>query len=237
MALSELTKELYPTLESYRAQGYRRIFQLTGGFKSLNGYLQALGMLWSDECVYLFESSPVLLSIPRLPVGMDREETLEAHMEFGRRLQVGYSPASVLPLAQAMPESLVVMMDGLAAWSVWGEELWLELSSRLMSKRLYEPLSPKIKFGPKLAKSFGDLSQDHKRAVNEKLDALSAWLDGARKKLLAGEEFKALKGSPCPPSTHEMDLWSKGGGGRLVGHYEGQHVFVVDDVFSNPPWH
>lgn len=238
-ATSELTEALHQTLEGYRASQYKIIFNLTGGFKPVSAYLQALGMLWADECVFLFETSgDALVSIPRLPIEMDIERALEEHLEFARRAEVKYPPASLLGLAERMPESLAMRMDGQASWTQWGLALWKGASLGLMSKRVLEPLSPKVRLGPKVAKSFDALDRpDRKYAVNWKLDVLSAWMDGARKQLLAGEEFKPLKGDPCPPSTHEMDLWSKGGGGRLVGHYEGPHLFVVDDIFPTPPWH
>jgi hypothetical protein len=44
------------------------VFNLTGGFKSLNGYLQTVAMISADRCAFLFEGAPELMEIPRLPV-------------------------------------------------------------------------------------------------------------------------------------------------------------------------
>ena len=43
-------------LPGYRSQGYSVIFNLVGGFKSLQGYMQTLGMFYADETVYIFET-------------------------------------------------------------------------------------------------------------------------------------------------------------------------------------
>jgi putative CRISPR-associated protein (TIGR02619 family) len=54
-ALADLTKQLDEFVQSYRDNGWFVVFNLTAGFKSLNGYLQALAMITADRCVYLFE--------------------------------------------------------------------------------------------------------------------------------------------------------------------------------------
>lgn len=56
-ALSEIVQWAYTCLPEYRRNGYGIIFNLTGGFKAVQGFMQTLGMLHADECVYVFERS------------------------------------------------------------------------------------------------------------------------------------------------------------------------------------
>ena len=51
------------TLLGYRDQGYRIVFNLVGGFKSLQGYMNTIGMFYADEIVYLFEGTKDLIRI------------------------------------------------------------------------------------------------------------------------------------------------------------------------------
>ena len=64
------TKELIKWLENNvprRESGYHVIFNLVGGFKSLQGYMNTFGAFYADEVVYIFESPTAdLIKIPRL---------------------------------------------------------------------------------------------------------------------------------------------------------------------------
>jgi hypothetical protein len=66
----------------------RVTFNLVGGFKSLQGYMQTLGMLFADESVYVFEGERELLRIPRLPLDIDSScrKTMEENLLLFRRL-------------------------------------------------------------------------------------------------------------------------------------------------------
>lgn len=84
------------TLPDYRSQGYNVIFNLVGGFKSLQGYMQTLGMFYADETVYIFETGGELLRIPRMPVDFSanaKQAVIENSLAF-RRMQNGNIPLS-----------------------------------------------------------------------------------------------------------------------------------------------
>ena len=72
------TKALIKWLEDNvpwrRDSGYQVIFNLVGGFKSLQGYMQTFGTFYADESVYIFERSSDLIKIPRLPIQIDTSE-------------------------------------------------------------------------------------------------------------------------------------------------------------------
>ncbi|MFQ3679499.1 MAG: putative CRISPR-associated protein, partial [Pseudanabaenaceae cyanobacterium] len=70
-ALSDLVRWAEETIPGYQAAGYHVVFNLTGGFKSVQGFLQTLAMFYADETIYIFETATDLLRIPRLPVRLN----------------------------------------------------------------------------------------------------------------------------------------------------------------------
>lgn len=76
IALSDLVIWCESIVTGYRKSGYKVVFNLTGGFKSVQGFLQTLSTFYADEAIYIFETAKDLLRIPRLPVEMSAEETV-----------------------------------------------------------------------------------------------------------------------------------------------------------------
>ncbi len=109
------------TLPGYRDSGFRVVLNLSGGFKSLQGFMQTLGMFYAAELVYIFENNDELLRIPRLPVELERsvEEAVQRHIEVFRRLS---PPGSTMPRedCDGIPETLVYELDGEVELSPWG---------------------------------------------------------------------------------------------------------------------
>lgn len=228
-AMSELTTMIVEKFDfdSWRQNGYAVVFNLTGGFKSVNSFLQALGMLVADSCVFLFETSDELLEIPRLPIKLNLEETLEENFDVFRRLKMGYTvKASEI---QAAPESLFTVVDDEVMTSVWGEYVWASVHKELFAREVIRsPLSVRVRYHDRLRESFKQLEAARRVDVNEALDEFCAYLDIDRP-LLKSRTFKQLVGNPVPPSTHELYAWSDRGAGRLFGHWEGES-FVFDSV-------
>jgi len=106
------------TIPGFRASGYEVVFNLTGGFKSLQGYLNIIGMFYADRLVYIFETGPALLSIPKLPIRVDTEQ-LQAQADKLALLGAG---ASMRPEeTREVPEALLRLhSNGEATLSEWG---------------------------------------------------------------------------------------------------------------------
>lgn len=223
-ALADLTKQIEGLVQEYRIKGCFVVFNLTGGFKSLNGYLQALGMILADRCVFLFEGAPELMEIPRLPVRLAELDELRKHADLFRRLAVGY-PATSLD-AGGVPESLLIELDGEVTTSVLGDVAWARHRSTLFAEALLPPLSSRVRVERPVQRVFARLTARQKIQVNEALDEFSAHTDHDRP-LPKSRTFKRLTGDPMRGSTHELYAWSERGAGRLFGHYEGG-VFVFD---------
>lgn len=229
-ALADLTKQLEALVQSYRAQGWFVVFNLTGGFKSLNGYLQTLAMISADRCVFLFEGAPELMEIPRLPVRLSEIDELREHSTAFRRLAVGYTVT--VDAAKGVPESLLMAVDGDVTTSVLGDVAWARHRPTLFAERLYPPISSRVRIGEGVNRVFAGLEAPQKVQVNEALDEFSAHVDNSRP-LPKSRTFKKLQGDPVPGSTHELYAWSDGATGRLFGHYDAEGVFVFDRLTSH----
>lgn len=221
LALSEIVKWLQTLLPAY--QRYRIVFNLTGGFKSVQGFLQALAPLYADEVIYIFESQQALLRIPRLPVRMAATEIVREHLHAIRRLSLG------LPVAETelgkLPETLLMRVNGEVALSPWGEVIWGEERKALYEEKLLPSPDERLVFGPQFERSVQDLQSDRLALVNERIDDLVRYLvKGVNPKSL---DFKPLKGNPRPPSTHECDAWSDRDARRIFAHYNGA-ALVLD---------
>lgn len=231
-ALADLTRQIDALVQAYREQGWFIVFNLTGGFKSLNGYLQTLGMILADRCVFLFEGAPELMEIPRLPVRLSEIEELREHATLFRRVAVGYTVKA--DDAKGAPDSLLMEIDGEVTTSVLGDVAWARHRATLFAEKLQSPLSTKLRVADAVQKVFAGLEAAQKVQVNEALDELSAHIDHGRP-LPKSRTFKKLQGHPVPGSTHELYAWCDGATGRIFGHYDASGVFVCDRLAAHLP--
>lgn len=224
-ALTELVKWCGELLPTYHRSGYYIVFNLTAGFKAIQGFLQTLAVFYADETVYIFERSKTLLRIPRLPLKMQPDEAIRTNLKTFRRL------ANSLPVIdddiQGVQETLIISLDEQYALSTWGTLMWSQIRPSLYKENLWPSPSERIRFGEKFEGSLQGLDKDRLRMVNEKIDDLAIYLENKPGRSLDSLDFKPLKGNPKPPCTHEMDAWHDGSAMRLFGYYQGD-VFVVD---------
>lgn len=224
-AMSDLVAWCAETLKGYRDAGHRVIFNLTGGFKSVQGFMQALGMIYADESIYVFERTEQLLRLPRLPVQLDSEVILRRHLSVFRRINV-HLMVSEAEIAE-IPESLVNVLDGQATFSPWGELVWQEAYRAVYGTGLLDSFSSKLRYGSQFQRSLENLTPDRLRHVNERLDQLARRLEEGETYNLSSLDFKPLQGGKYKGSTHECDAWADQDAKRLFGHYE-EGVYVLD---------
>lgn len=226
--VAELARLCAQEINGMRKGGWRVVFNLTGGFKAVQGFMQALGMRYADDIVYVFERTDALLHIPRLPAELDALEILRRHQQVFRRLaaNLAVAPEDVME----MPETLYDRVEDVVDLSVWGHALWNEAKDRLLEEKLWPPVSEKLQFGDKFEKSVESVcaaQPDRLRLVNERLLQLARHLEepAYNPKSL---NFKALQGKH-PPWTHECYAWTDRDAKRLYGHFE-DGVFVLDQL-------
>ncbi len=165
------------TLPGYRTSGYRVTFNLVGGFKSLQGYMQTLGMLFADESVYVFEGERELLRIPRLPLDIDSScrKTMEENLLLFRRLSFASEGVSSTECA-GLPEMFLFCLDGMCTFSDWGKILWEKFRNSAYRDKLLDSPSEKIRFGKNCGRKqipwTGVLAR-----INGKIDDLARFLE------------------------------------------------------------
>jgi putative CRISPR-associated protein (TIGR02619 family) len=223
LALSEIVEWCEQTIPGYKRSGYRIIFNLTGGFKSVQGFLQTLAAFYADETVYIFETATELLRIPRLPIEMNPGNTIRDNLDAFRKLAMGLDGANV----DRIPETLLMNVDGKICFSSWGDLVWKNTKNKIYQEQLLPPLSERLKFGANFEHSTRGIAPDRLVLVNNRIDQLSKFLETNGKYNPPSLDFKALKGAGKPPSTHEVDAWNDRDAKRIFGHYE-DNIFILD---------
>lgn len=223
VGLAELVRDLGPRLSSYREQGHPVIFNLTGGFKSIQGFLQSLAPIYADEVIYIFESQSDLLRIPRLPMRLETSKQVRDNLLSLRRLSLD------LPILQmtGLSDLLIMQIDNQPTLSPWGELIWQQEKQIIYAEQLWPSPYEKLIFGPNFEKSVRSLPPDRLRQVNERIDDLVKYL--TNKQNLNRLDVKQLRGNPLPPSTHECDAWSDRDARRIFMHFE-EDVLVLDQL-------
>ncbi len=227
-ALSDMVKWLSETTAGYRQQGYHITFNLTGGFKSVQGFLQTLSNLYADETVYIFESAGALLRIPRLPVRMDVLASVRDHLTAIQRLALGL-PVSA-EQRQAIPETFLMQLGEQVALSPWGTVVWEESRRALYHERVWPLPTERARFGPAFENSIKNLPADRMFKINDKFEKLAQFLDGDQRFTFRSLDLKKLKANPKPPATHEFDAWADRDAQRVFCYYDDNNILVLDHL-------
>ncbi len=225
LSLSELIKKLSEEIPGFSKKGYRIIFNLTGGFKSVQGFLQSIANFYADETVYIFETSSELLRIPKLPARLDFVSVVDKHIDEFRKLSLGIEVE--LDRLKDIPETLLFTIDNQATLSPWGELVLEESKKEIYTRELLPPPINKIRYTDNFKKAVSDLKKDRIALVNRRIDQLAMYLiKGINPRSL---NFRQLQGNAMKPSTHEMNAWSDQDAKRIFGHFE-EDVFVLDKI-------
>jgi putative CRISPR-associated protein (TIGR02619 family) len=200
-ALSDLVEWSESTISGYRKSGYHVVFNLTGGFKSVQGFLQTLATFYADETIYI----------------------VLANLNAFRRLALYLSVGNI----RDIPETLLLRFDDEVRLSAWGDLVWKQTKPQIYGEMLHPSPSEKLIFSTSFINSVNGLSADRLEILNHRLDQLACYLEKVEKPNPRSLDFKPLRGNPCPPATHEIDAWSDQDAKRLYGHFEGDR-FVLD---------
>ncbi len=221
---SELARLCHEEVKGMRDGGYRVIFNLTGGFKGVQGYMQALGTIYADECVYTFERTGQLIRLPRLPFILDTKDIIRKHLHAFRRMNFGLK--TTVEDIQDMPREFLLEIDDEYTLSTWGQVIWNEGHQAIYEEEVYESFDSKLAFAPSFLSSTLKTSALEKRRINERIDDLIQYLHNGKN--LKSLDFKPLRGKHNP-WTHECDAWQDGNAKRLFGHFEGG-TYILDEL-------
>ena len=228
-ALSSIVPDLVQRIENSVENGWDVVFNLTGGFKGVNGFLQTAAMLWASETIYLFAGSQELMHIPRLPVSIDIDGVIEENFSLFRHMANGKA-VGVKTLREAgIAGSLLFEDEGKAVLSEWGQLIWGKTYHQLASSKLLDPPHPDIVFTNAFRRSIAGLEGERMRQVNKAIAAHGLFMEGKPGGQLKSNTFKQLKGKTLLPSTHERYAWNDASAKRIYMHQE-NGKWVIDEL-------
>ncbi len=216
LALSELAQWATTDLKAYKNKNYKIIFNLTGGFKSIQGFMQSLAMLYADESIYVFETGKELLRLPRLPIKLDAEEVVRANSKVLRALSLN------LPYSQLLtnlPETWLLEIDNETTLSPWGEVIWQDYKDKIYANSLLDSPTDRIKFAPSFIDSLKKIESDRYILLNQQIDKLAIYLHSGFTKSLRSLDVKSLS-TKYKGSTHEFDAWHDQKAMRVFGNLD-----------------
>lgn len=203
-ALADLAADLHQRLSGYREGGYQIVFNLTGGFKSINGFLQAAATLYADTSFYLFESSRELMLVPRLPLKLDALGIITQHLAAFRRLSLGL-PVDLAD-REGLPELLLFDVDAPGAvLSEWGTLLWQNAKPTLYRERVWPTISARVIGQASFESSLKNASHALVPLINDRLDDLARYIESDKKNNPRSLDAKPVKGQQHQPHW-ECDL-------------------------------
>lgn len=235
--VQELVRWCQDQLANYRKDGYRIVFNLTGGFKGVQGVLNTLGHVYADEIVYVFEGSE-LIRIPRLPVRLDMGQAVEAHIHLFRRMHNGHkvlaSEAAGIPETLVEPDGSKESAELYVTLSILGDIAWQEAYKGVYGRGLLEPPTSRIRYTERFRRDVQAVSEaDRLILLNESIDDLDKHLHGRTGNLRSLNLHPVLGKLPLPVITHECYAWSDKDARRIYLHFEdgrgeGGPVAVLD---------
>lgn len=152
------------------------IFNLVGGFKSLQGYMQAFGTFYANESVYIFEGSSELIKIPRLPIQIDTTGIEKHTLEFAMMAADEIYPIEKFEgISETLLEPIEVDDKTVAGLSAWGELIWQRTKSDLLSKELLQ--FPRLQYRKSFIDDYGGLTSQQRTNLQETLAEIAARLE------------------------------------------------------------
>lgn len=148
--IKNLLKWCDQVLPDYKSNGYEIIFNLTGSFKVLQGYLSSIGMFYADRITYIFDGEqPGLIEIPKLPINIDLS-VLQYHITEFLLMKAGLNLS--YDEVKDIRSSLIDTIESKYFLSVWGELLWDKSKETLLKNSL--PNLPFINYEETFRKDF-----------------------------------------------------------------------------------
>lgn len=200
--IDELIVWLRENIPAYKENGFKVYFNLVGGFKSLQGYLNTIGMFYADEILYIFEGKNAeLITIPRLPISLDCHAIQPYLLDFAL-MDAGLT----MPINQQIPESLIFTLDKEMTLSTWGNLVWGECKKSLLSQQLLT--FPRIVFEDSFRHDYNQITRsEDKVKLQETLAKVSTLLEKSH------GDTTALK---ADGGIQYGNLKNKG---RTIGHF------------------
>ncbi|WP_446336424.1 putative CRISPR-associated protein [Coleofasciculus sp. G1-WW12-02] len=164
--IAQLIPWIQQVTEGYKKQA-KICFNLVGGFKAIQGYMNTIGMFYADEIIYVFEGSNKLIKIPRLPIEVNKSEVEPykvplAMMDFDRELLTSWEET------KKVTSNWVLVVEPDMTLSTWGQLIWNQCKEYFLSQD--KPLKfPKIEYTHSFLDDYKSKPSDEKVILQENL--------------------------------------------------------------------
>ncbi|NMB40532.1 MAG: putative CRISPR-associated protein [Firmicutes bacterium] len=130
--IKQIVKWCHKVIAGYCREGYFIVFNLVGSFKSLQGFMNTLGMFYADEILYIFEAKTAdLVRIPRLPIKIESQPILEEKAKVFALMAENHIASR--EEVRGIPEIyLDIDEEGFATLSEWGLLIWNENEKEIL---------------------------------------------------------------------------------------------------------
>lgn len=237
--IRDLLKWCEAVLPGYKESGYEIIFNLTGGFKSLQGYLNTIGMFYANAISYIFEGENELITIPKLPVKIETEE-FERNADIYLQLahtQIGIERKRI----KQIPEIFIEEYDeNRFILSDWGELSWNKVKQEILSNALIA--LPYISYSPSFIREFANTQRSKDKVqLQETIGKISCLLqeNGGDISYLKGGRAGGLLYDNYSGKNNHLGHFRIGRSLRVSCEYKNQvlelrHYGAHDYVNNNP---
>ena len=240
--IKELIRWLEENVPWRRDSGYRVIFNLVGGFKSLQGYMNTFGAFYADEVIYIFEAETAdLITIPRLPIQIDTAAIQKHRTEFALMAAGKLYPRREL---RDIPETLLEFLEEgddetATGLSAWGTLIWNRTKADLLVEDLLP--FPRLEYARTFYDDFNDENDVKARLKLQETLAMVAYAlerDGGHTSGLIGGSlnYEKLRGAEGKAGIHTFRVTQAirvsctvAEGGLTLRRYGGH-----DYVYKNP---
>ncbi|MEO8890630.1 MAG: putative CRISPR-associated protein [Coleofasciculaceae cyanobacterium] len=173
-SFSDGIDELLMQLEQMTYSYDKVCFNLVGGFKSLQAYLNTIGMFYANEIIYIFEgNNSEVIRIPRLPIKIDESIIEPYKVEFALMAAGVEVKLSQLPGIQ---EALVYIVDDEVTLSNWGKLIWNQSKNKILSGDLLK--FPQLEYQQSFIKDYEKTQSEVERIkLQETLAKVSYLID------------------------------------------------------------
>jgi len=220
-----LINSMYETLPKYSKKGYKIIFNLTGGFKAIQAYMNTLGMLLADGIVYLFETGK-LITIPKLPFVLNNKPMLKKHAQFFAMMENDRILAKTKIEPSFFEDVSSIYYDEIEndgklyiALSAWGILIWNEVRKEFFQNELIE--YPNIIYNERFVKSFENAEKENRIRLQETLGEV-AQLFNEELNISDLKNHKSMQYSDYKNFVHA---------GKKIGHFRVSQSSRVNCVF------
>ena len=144
-------------IPGYKNSGYEICFNLVGGFKAIQGFINTIGMFYADKIIYVFENSQDIITIPRLPITIDH--SIIKPVEFALMAAENSISFNAGKL-EKVPESLLFRCGDEVTLTNWGKLTWNNCKYDLFTQDLLQ--FPCLKYEKSFFKDYERRTVDKK---------------------------------------------------------------------------